>query len=378
MGISDDQLVNPGCVSETLRCAICTEIYDDPVFSGGRPCQHVFCRACIEKALQKRARCPSCRAPLPKARLQPHLVMRNLLDELLVYCNAGCGWTGRKDARPGHELVCPVKRLESVAKMLSERDLWLAERDAEIALLRARVSERDKAISEQCKRIELQEKQLAECRVRLDLLAGRAVQKDAQIVALQQVRHAQHLKQALVAARRCVEADAVARFAELEAEAAAQSADRARCKASLAARRAQMLRKSAQAARHEAGLVDYVLGHHSDFRSSELECSQSSSSMQVFVRELTGRTLTLKVDSVDTIDAVKLMIQDRTGIPPTCFYLTYAGKNLADSRLVSDYNISKDCTLTMLMRLYSMRLDSVSGGDRCDQEPMTKRRRALI
>jgi len=369
MGISDDQLVNPGCVSETLRCAICTEVYDDPVFSGGRPCQHVFCRPCIELALQKRARCPSCRAPLPKARLQPHLVMRNLLDELLVYCNAGCGWTGRKDARPGHELICPVKRLESVAKMLRERDLWLAERDAEIALLTARVSERAKAISEQCKRIELQEKQLAGCRVRLDLLAGSAVQKDAQIVAL---------RQALVAARHCVEADAVAHLAELEAEAAAQSADRTRCKASLAARRAQMLRKSAQAERQEAGLVDYVFGHHDDFRSSELECSQSSSSMQVFVRELTGRTLTLKVDSMDTIDAVKLMIQDKTGIPPTCFYLTYAGKNLADSRLVSDYNISKDCTLTMLMRLYSMRLDSVSGGERCDQEPMTKRRRALL
>jgi hypothetical protein len=306
------------------------------------------------------------------------LVMRNLLDELLVYCNAGCGWTGRKDARPGHELICPVKRLESVAKKLSERVLWLAERDAEIALLRARVSERDKAISEQCERIELQEKQLAECRVRLDLLAGSAVQKDARIAALQQVRHVQHLKQALVAARRCVEADAVAHLAELEAEAAAQSADHARCKSSLAARRAQMLRKSAQAARQEAGLVDYVIGHRDDFRSSELECSQSSSSMQVFVRELTGRTLTLKVDSMDTIDAVKLMIQDRTGIPPTCFYLTYAGKNLADGRLVSDYNISKDCTLTMLMRLYSMRLDSVSGGERCGQEPMTKRRRALI
>jgi len=280
--------------------------------------------------------------------------------------------------RPGHELICPVKRLESVAKMLRERDLWLAERDAEIALLTARVSERDKAISEQCKRIELQEKQLAGCRVRLDLLAGSAVQKDAQIGALRQVRHVQHLKQALVAARHCVEADAVAHLAELEAEAAAQSADRTRCKASLAARRAQMLRKSAQAERQEAGLVDYVFGHHDDFRSSELECSQSSSSMQVFVRELTGRTLTLKVDSMDTIDAVKLMIQDKTGIPPTCFYLTYAGKNLADSRLVSDYNISKDCTLTMLMRLYSMRLDSVSGGERCDQEPMTKRRRALL
>jgi len=117
------------------------------------------------------------------------------------------------------------------------------------------------------------------------------------------------------------------------------------------------------------------------FRSSGLGYTQSSSNMhsnmQVFVRALTGRTLTLKVDSMDTIDAVKLLIEDRTGIPPTCFYLTYAGKNLADSRLVSDYNVSRDCTLTMLMRLYSMRLDSVSGGERCDQEPMTKRRRAL-
>jgi len=233
-----------------------------------------------------------------------------------------------------------VKRLELVATMLCEHVLW-----------------RDKAISEQCKRIELQEKQLAECRVRLEQLAGSAVRKEAQIVALQQ---------------------ACAHLAEFEAEAAPQRAVRARCTLSLAAGRVQVLRQSAQAACQEAGFVDYVLGHHDDFRSSKLECSQSSSSMQVFVRELTGRTLMLKVDSMDTIDAVKLMIQDRTNIPPTCFYLTYAGKNLADGRLVSDYNISKECTLTMLMRLYSMRLKFVSGGERCDREPMTKRRRALI
>mmetsp|Transcript_82004 Transcript_82004/g.227370 ORF Transcript_82004/g.227370 Transcript_82004/m.227370 type:complete len:151 (-) Transcript_82004:78-530(-) len=83
--------------------------------------------------------------------------------------------------------------------------------------------------------------------------------------------------------------------------------------------------------------------------------AQEPADMQIFVRELTGRALTLKVEARETIDSVKLAIQDKTGIPPRCFYLTYGGKNLAEGRLVSDYNISRDCTLTMLTRLCSSR-----------------------
>lgn len=366
MGLADDQLVNPGSVSETLRCAICTEVYDDPVFCSGRPCQHVFCRACIEQALEQSSRCPTCRAPVKRARLQPHWVMRNLLDELLVHCMAGCGWTGRQDARPAHLVACPMKRLEAAGAQLAERDAWLAERDAEIALLRGRVSERDEAIAQHCKQIAEQDKQLAAYNGRLAQLAGSAAQKDAQIGALHE---------ALAAARRCVESEAAARLAEMEAEIAARTAEEARAAAAAAARRAQVLREDARTARKDAGMGG---AHEGRCVAQDLPgpARRPSTNLQVFVRELTGRTLTLKVGAQDTVENVKLMIQDRTGIPGQCFYLTYAGKNLADSRLMSDYNISKDCTLTMLMRLYSMRLDSAPC-ERWDQDSTAKRRRWL-
>merc|ERR1711948_58856 len=83
---------------------------------------------------------------------------------------------------------------------------------------------------------------------------------------------------------------------------------------------------------------------------------ESPASMQIFVRCNTRKTLTLKINDADTIDLVKLMIQDKEGSPPDRFYLTYGGKHLAGSRLVSDYNISKDCTITMRMRLLSMQM----------------------
>uniref|UniRef100_A0A6T9QBD0 RING-type E3 ubiquitin transferase n=1 Tax=Alexandrium catenella TaxID=2925 RepID=A0A6T9QBD0_ALECA len=362
MGLSDDQLVNPGAVSDTLRCTICSEVYEDPVFSSGRPCQHVFCRTCLEKALQRQPRCPSCRAEVVPSRLQPHLVMRSLLDELHVHCGIGCGWTGRQDARPAHMLACPMKRLAEATAQLAERDHWLAERDAEIAALRARVRERDEAIAQRCAQIMQQEKQLEDYRGWLARLAGSSAQKDTQIAAL-------HVM--LAGTRRCAESEAAARLAEVQAETAAKAVEHARVASLAAARRAEVLREGAKQARRDAGLQDVEMLPWNRLPDKQ---PKKPCDLQIFVRELTGRTLTLKVEAEDTIDSVKLMIQDRTGIPGRCFYLTYAGKNLADARLVADYNISKDCTLTMLMRLYSMRLDS-SSSRRCDQEPVAKRRR---
>ena len=98
------RFLTPSKVPKYLICAICSEVYKNPVCLS---CSHTFCRACIETWLVSNKTCPICRAPSNKKLISEDLIAGYAINDLEVICtNKGCAWTGRLEDSSTHDQAC--------------------------------------------------------------------------------------------------------------------------------------------------------------------------------------------------------------------------------------------------------------------------------
>ena len=95
-----------------------------------------------------------------------------------------------------------------------------------------------------------------------------------------------------------------------------------------------------------------TLSDHNIQRQSTLHLVlQLRGGMQIFVKTLTGRTITLEVEPSDTIENVKTRIQANVGIAPDKQYLIFTGRQLEDGHTISYYNIQNESTLQLVLSI---------------------------